>query len=129
MAGRWIGEKDWLANDTPYLHIQCRSDEGLVVYINTGGYIGAAYRRGIPVEYSFDGESAQSEEWNELSSNEGVWLQAWRRGAFLSLLRANTEADMVVRVRDHNGAVYGTMRFPLTGIELQVEPVFKECGW
>ena len=129
LAGRWIGDKDWLADDIPYLHVQCRSDEGLVVYVNTGGYIGASYRRGIPVEYSFDGQNAVQEDWNELASNEGAWLQAWRRTDFVSRLRAHSTSKMVLRIRDHNGAVYGTMEFPLTGIELQVEPVFDACGW
>lgn len=129
LPGRWVETPDWLLDDSPILYIQCRSDDGLVVYVTMGGYVGASYGRGVPVEYSFDGAQVVSHDWSELSSNEGAWLQEWRRSDFLARVRANPAAEMVFRIYAYDGTVHGTARFDLTGIELQVDPVLEACGW
>ena len=129
LSGRWIGIPEWTLDDSPALSIECRSNDGLVIYVTMGGYVGAAYQRGVPVEYSLNGSQFTSQDWSELNSDEGAWLQAWRRADFISKLRTNSTAELVFRIYAFDGTVHGTARFYLTGIELQVEPVFEACGW
>lgn len=132
LFGRWLGDPNWLADDAPLLQISCRP-QGLAVFIHMGGFVGAAYGRGVPVEYSFDGRRAVTQDWSELivgdSSSAGARLQDWRRTDFLASLRAHPTAEFVFRIYAFDGTTYGTARFNLTGIELQVEPVLEACGW
>ena len=132
LPGRWIGDPSWIADDTPSLQIHCRA-QGLAVFVHAGGYVGAMFGRGVPVEYSFDGRRAVAQEWNELlvddSSSAGARLPKSETAGFVASLRAHSTAEFVFRIHAFDGTTYGTARFNLTGIELQVEPVLEACGW
>ncbi|WP_419911904.1 hypothetical protein [Candidatus Poriferisodalis sp.] len=134
LSGHWVGTPDWLADEVPQMGIQCQRDK-LGVWVRTGGYVGAKYGRGVPVEYRL-GEWIVTEEWGELISGSdesaGAFIQSWQRREFVSRLReaaANTETTFTISITGYDGAKYGSARFDLTGIELRVEPILQECGW
>ena len=110
--------------------VRCHSDEGLAIYIITGGYLSANVRSDeIAVTYSFGGEQVATEGWNEAISNEAAFVPRSNRGPFIQKLRNNSTAVFLIRLYQYDGDTYGTASFNLTGIEIQVEPVFAECGW
>ena len=130
LAGRWLGAYQRTADDRPELVVRCHSNLGLDILLRTGGYLAAGARSDvITVTYSFGGEQVATEGWQEAISNEAAFVPRRNLGTFIQKLRNNSTAEFLIRLYQYDGDTYGTASFDLTGIELQVEPAFAECGW
>ena len=131
LFGIWIGNPNSLANDAPLMQLFCQTNsQEWVIGIHVGGHLAEDRTyAGIPVEYSFSGQSYTREVWAEVPSNKMAIVKPDDRGDFLTALVKNHSTTFVIRFHNFDETIFGTASFELRGVQAVIDELEEACAW